>query len=350
MAFLRACSGIIWASSVCLSFAGHVLAQAVELPENAEAVRLFHMAKEHFDAGRFELACPLFAQSFALDATKPGVVFALAECFARLGKTASALVQYEEYLRAVEGLQYHKRVKHGARIERAKAQKDALSKQTPTLTLLLSASAPPGTRVTLDGEVLDKKLLGVQQRIDPGEHVVVSQVVNGPQLEQRLTLAKGENKTMLIEVKPPAPQPPPSAAAFLRPSAIQKDGTPIDGWRLGSYTSFGVGGAGFVVGVVAGVVVLGRRDTLHAGCPTRLPNGDVGCTSQEHVDFARDTRTLGFVSNAGFGVAAAGLTAGLLLLLLAPKESHEVKRRHGAALAVEVMRREHAFVSLKGIW
>jgi hypothetical protein len=338
----------------CAAFAEPAFAQEVAAADNTdEATRLFQSAKDHFDNDRHAVACPLFLQSYELDPTKIGVLYALAECYAKIGRVASAALRYEEYLRAVEALPPGKIAKHGDRIKRATMQREALASDVPEVTLVLSTSAPLGTRVTLDGEALGEGSLGAPRKIDPGEHRVAGQAGDGASADQLFSIGKGEKKTIVIEIQPKAPRAtPPSpmrregASSFDR-GAPQASGT--SGWRIGSYTAFSVGGASLALGVVTGIIALGRRDAVKSGCPTPLPNGDIQCSSPESAAFANSTKTLGTVSTVGFSVAAFGAAAGLGLLLLAPSESPQPKPRQSwSGVAVESAGAGHAMVRIRG--
>lgn len=99
-----------------------------------------------------------------------------------------------------------------------------------------------------------------------------------------------------VETKPP---PPPYDGASRRPP-------------LSSLFALGVGAAGVTVGVVSGVVMLGRKRDLDEACPT----GRCAASSADQLDAYRSART---VSMVAWGVGIVGLAAGAGLWLAAPR-------------------------------
>src|SRR5260221_14760041 len=72
--------------------AANALAQDV-----STAKAMFDKGVQDMEAGKFDSGCPALQESYRLD-PRPGTLFTLAECFAKGGKTASAVARYEDYL------------------------------------------------------------------------------------------------------------------------------------------------------------------------------------------------------------------------------------------------------------
>ncbi len=84
---------------------------------------LFRKGVDDMTAGRFETACPAISESLRLD-PRPGTLFALAECYAKAGKPASAVVRYDEYLTAFSRMTPEQQSKQLGREKTAKEQRD----------------------------------------------------------------------------------------------------------------------------------------------------------------------------------------------------------------------------------
>jgi hypothetical protein len=75
------------------------------------------------------------------------------------------------------------------------------------------------------------------------------------------------------------------------------------------YVSYGIGGAGLVVGAIFGGLALSQAHTINSIC---MPNVPCGQEASAH-DAALTKAT---VSDVGFGVAVAGAVAGTVLLFV----------------------------------
>src|SRR5262249_13010366 len=151
------------------------------------------------EAKRFDGACPNIAESYRLD-PYPGTLFTLAECEAMRGRIATAVVRYDEYLALYDTLPSAEKAAPGTPRKDSPGQKAALGPQIPTLTLVLAKAAPGETAVKLDGVELAKAAVGVAQRVDPGEHVVTTEVPGGEANEVRVMIGKGEKKEVTLLV------------------------------------------------------------------------------------------------------------------------------------------------------
>jgi hypothetical protein len=310
-------------------FAAVTVASAARAGDGGAAQALFDKGVADLEAGRPETACPAFTESQRLD-PRPGTLFALADCEAALGKIASALGHYHEYLGWVSRLADDDRARHAERVELARAQVEALQSKVPTLVLALSASAPAGTVIERDGVVLQGAALGVALPIDPGEHVVVTRTPGQPEERLTLSIAAGDAKRLELPFRPaPPPSTAPAPAPVVEPTARppEPQAPPSDdggdSQRTLGYVAGGVGLVGLVVGSVTGLLVLDRKATVDAECVNHA------CT-KEGKQAADSGQSLAAVSTIAFGVGLAGLATGVTLVLTAPGD----QKRSGAWLAV----------------
>ena len=321
----------LWWVGIAGVLATATWSEAARADDGGTAQALFDKGVADLENGRSETACPAFAESQRLD-PRPGTLFALADCEVALGKIASALGHYHEYIGWISRLADDQQTRHAERVGLARAQVEALGGKVPTLVLALSPLAPAGTVIERDGVALQGAALGVALPIDPGDHVIVSRAPG--RAEERLTInvAIGDAKRLELPLQPEAP---PSTAPPIAPSVTEKtalateaENPPNDdagsSQRTLAYVAGGIGLAGIVVGAVTGVLVLDRKATVDDQC-----NVNHVC-SKEGKEAADSGQTLAAVSTIAFGVGLAGIATGVTLILTAPDN----RGRAGAWLAV----------------
>lgn len=271
--------------------------------DEAAAAAMFDRGLAAMMAGELEKACPMLAESFRLD-PRAGSLFTLAECEAKLGKSATAFVHYQDYLLRFDALSPREQARQGQRRELAVKQVEALKSMVAQLTLRLPTGAPSAGVVKRDGVVQGTPALGVALPIDPGLHSVVTDNGSGKTREVQLVLSPGEKKELTVEFAPPD-VPRDSAAAAGEHSSVRT----WPAWPI--YASLGVGGVGVVVGSVFGVLTWSKKDTIDTHCPQHRcdPEG------RRAVD---SVATTSLVSNVAFGVGAAGLVTGAILWAVRP--------------------------------
>jgi hypothetical protein len=136
--------------------------------------------------------------------------------------------------------------------------------------------------------------------VDPGQRVVVATGEGYQKREETVTIAEGESKTMQVGLLPapkePPPPPPPTHTAQ----------------RIAGYALLGAGGAGIVVGAVAGGLSLPKRSALLAACKDNV------CSPSLADDVAAYNR-LKVTAIAGFAAGGALAAAGGVLLITIPR-------------------------------
>ncbi len=192
-----------------------------------------------------------------------------------------------------------------------------LDKALPRLAhLTVEVTAPAGVEYTvkLDGTRLPKAAIGVERPTDPGDHTVEVAAEEHRASTKNLTLGEGRSARVELSLEP-------DPEAIRRRKAKAASPTPVNDGTIGrkktlAYVSFGVGGAGLLVGSVFGVMAISARSDLDAECPNKVcPTGAEG-----RIDAAK---VKGTVSTIGFVVGGVGVAGGALLLLW--PESAEVK-------------------------
>ncbi len=286
-----------------------LLAPSAFAQDTAAAGALFDKGVSEMGLGHFDVACPALDESQRIE-PRAGTLFTSAECHARWGKVAGAVARYEDYIGLVSRFPADQQSRHRDRATIASDQVAKLKPTVPTLIVVLSANAPPGTVVRRNGVELKGASLGLPLPVDPGQHVLSAQAPGGE--EQTMTVTMVLKQQLRFELEPPPA--PPSAALDTTPSTAPATPAPAHGssQRTWGYVAGGIGIVGLAVGATTGALVLGKKGTAEEHCTGGA------CRDQEGVDAGTSARSLATVSTVGWGVGIAGLAAGAILLLTAP--------------------------------
>ena len=319
--------------------AGAVLATALVAPAVARAQRnddlaradaLFNAAKALLEAGQNVDACAKFAESERL-APGLGVTMYLADCYERIGRTASAWTEF----RSAEGLARQRSDKR-ADIARARAQ--ALEPKLDRLTIVVAPTVPlAGLQVLRDGAVVAPEEWGIAVPVDPGDHVVL---VSAPGHAQRALPAHlaPENPSVTLRIDrlddtpslavAPGPAPaagsPPSSAAT---ASTSSEPTPApsdnpDPGKTRRWIGIAVGGAG-VVGVALGAVFgLGAKSKLDQSNDGHCDHADT--CDPTGLSLRKDASQAAGASTVAFVVGGVALAGGIVVYLTAPRATKSV--------------------------
>lgn len=166
-------------------------------------------------------------------------------------------------------------------------EREALQARIPSLHLTVGGAGDAS--VTLDGKPLPAALVGAAFPVDPGPHVVVVTRDRTSKTE-RFQLREGEERRLAItlDVAPP----------------------PTSGLKVAGIAGVALGGAGLVVGAVAGGIALSTNSELAAVCKP-------GCPPSEKDKLA-GYETTKALTTSGLVVGGVLLGAGALMIGLAP--------------------------------
>jgi hypothetical protein len=271
---------------------------------------LFEEGKRLRDARRYSEACSKFAQSQAL-APGVGITLHLADCYERIGRTASAWTEFVIAERAA-----HERT--DKREATAHARALALEPRVPRLTIVVPASTPQETAlVQLDGRTVAPSMWNLAVVADPGDHLVTFQA---PGVERLTYPAHLDERTPSLSVRvgepagngePAAPAstsaapetpaaPAAQAATAEAPAAPRGD----RGAATRRWVEIGLlGGAVVTAGVGAGLLVV-KNNSMSPGGANGNPYVDPVVTAASKISFA---------------VAGAAAASAIVLYLVAPK-------------------------------
>lgn len=290
--------------------------------DRAIAQQVFQEARELMAAGKIAEACPKFAAAAQLSPTA-GVRLNLSDCYAALGKAASAWGKADEALTIAE------RAGDAAAAELARQRKTAL---TPRLSYLTVAVAPQGARdlvVTLDGEKLPSAVWGTALPVDPGEHAIEAGAPGHVRWSTkaaivgeaaRLTVAVPRLEAEPVAAAPAAPAP--STASASSPSGAPPAEAPSS-WstqRTLALVTGGVGVVGLGVGAAFGLSATSKKSEYeqHQG-----PNGR--CLDAACATLSQDALSAATGSTVGFIAGGALVAVGAVLWLTAPSSGAEGK-------------------------
>ena len=284
--------------------------------DKAAAEALFSEGRKLMAAGDYRAACAKLEASQQLDAGV-GTQLNLADCYEKLGKTASAWALFRETITAARnaGSADRERI--------AKQRADALEPQLSYLTIV----APATLSVMRDDAPVDPAVLGSAIPVDPGTYQITASApgkqawsdtievganaarvsVNVPILSDApssVTEAEAEARPAAVSSSVVLP---PSAAASEAPSGSAQR-------RIGIITA-GVGVAGFAVGTVFGLQAAARWSDAKANCDPYPYCGEHG------QRLARDAKQSGTISTIAFIAGGVLFAGGVTLWLSAPSHA-----------------------------
>jgi Tetratricopeptide repeat len=280
----------------------------------------FGQAMTDMDAGRYEVACPAFKRAYQED-PRAATIFYLAQCYEKWGRIATAVAHYDDYLAAYDKISPSEQASERDREELASARQQALLKQVPSVVLRLPFEAPASTKVlrkSPDGGPPIALGIGVALPIDPGEHILTTEVPGRPPGLTKFTIKIGEKREVNVEV--PAAEgrgvvknDPIFTKAVKMPDLKVKTSKR----RVAAYSLIGVGGAGLIGGIVTGAVTWGQKDSIATGCLPAEPH----ICNQSAVAAKETAKLSGLLSTIFFPVGAVALTTGIVLYVTEPPPS-----------------------------
>ncbi len=304
--------------TLALARPGPAHAQQPDTSGKVAAEALFEQARSMMTEGKFADACPKFADSQRLDPS-PGTLLNLANCYEKLGRTASAWATYREAASAANAAGRADYVASAQRHAEALAPK--LAKLTTTV-----AQPVDGLSIKRDGVEVAHAEWGVPIPIDAGQHTLDASAPGRKPWSQIVAIAQ-DGAQVSVAVPPldeapaattPAPAPVPGPAP-LSSAPAPAPAAPTDTGSGQRVTGLILGGAGIVGLGVSGLfaaLAKGKYNDSLGNCPTS-PN----VCNQTGVGQRNDALTDGNVSSVAFAAGAALLVAGGIVDFTAPHAS-----------------------------
>lgn len=300
-----------WALALtAFAFAGmaSARARAQASPDDTRAQTLFDVAKRLRESGELADACPMFAESKRL-APGVGVTLYLADCYERMGRTASAWSEFQEAERLARERSDYKR----ADVARGRAL--ALAPKLDRLIVAAYAGSHEGWQVLVDGIPLSSQRWNSALPVDPGDHVVT---INAPDRTTRTLRAHlgatNASATVVIDSAGETPSLPTSASSSTaqsmpEPSAPDQGAAGSGGSSARLWIGLGLLGVG--LGTTAlGVELLFKRE--------QLINRGGACDTLTHEQQAMTAATV------AFAIGGVALVSALVLYLTAPSAKNQI--------------------------
>ena len=264
--------------------------------DKAVAETLFREGRELLEAGKTEQACAKFAESDRFDASA-GTMLNLADCHARIGRTASAWAEFNETAQRARGRGQHERANYATR--RAAELESKLSR------ISLQVAAPQRVReLKLDGKALGPSGWTAALPLDPGQHEVTVVWSDGQTTRHSISVPNKPGKFV-------TPIQAPAARAQLAPKADSDSTDGAGTTRIIAWSALGVGAAGVAVGSYFGLKAIGLKNDSDEDCDA----SGCGPDALDSYERAGDAAT---VSTVAFGVGAALAALGVGLLTFEP--------------------------------
>ncbi len=301
--------------------------------DKAAADALFLEGKKLITGGDTEAACPKFEASLA-KLKQLGTQLALASCYEKLGKTASAWAAFRAAASTA-------RKERDRRLPVAEKRVTELEARLSRLVIKLE----PGYRVDglvvrRDGEEVLSAELGSPLPVDPGDHTVEASAPGWVAWSTRVSVAPVPGHVEVIVPalgKAPVKVEEPEARPAL-PAERDASRPPLEpgrSQRHRRYLAYGLGGGGAALvgtALVLGAVASSRWSAAQPHCRD-------GVCDPTGYDLAGSAATLGNLSTGAFIAGAAAATAGVILFLKTRSATAEHRPAAGPAalhLAPEV--------------
>lgn len=293
----------ILAAAFVVALAPTALAQSAE--DQAAARILFDEGMRLEKAGSYAEACPKFEASLKRYGGI-GTRGKLAECYEKIGKTASAWALWSEVAAFAHKNMEPDREQYAN--DHAKALEGKLSHLTVQIA---AANQVPGLVVKRNGEVVDTASFGLAVPVDPGKVTIEASAPEHVTWTQDVDVA--EQGAVKVEVPALVAAPPPPKNTEPPPVVETKSS-----WQKPvGIAGVGVGGAVLVTGVIFGLVASSKwSSAFNEGC-THDTNV---CTTQAGYDDSKSANTFATLSNVFVIGGAVVAGAGAVLWLTAPKD------------------------------
>jgi hypothetical protein len=299
--------------------------------DRAAAEALFDSGLALLKAGKYEEACPKLESSQGIDPAV-GTLMYLGECYARLGRTASAWAAFREAASMARALRQLDRTKTATeRAEKLEAELCYLRVVVPPTLGQLELS------IERNGVVVPAELYGVEVPVDPGTITVKASAKGREEFSEVVTLGAKDRKTVTLRGLAPKPGAETEASPAVAPggtgapasesaapagssseSSVTTDSLQVAGTskRTIALTLGAVGVVGLGVGTFFGVKAIGKNSDAEKRC------AGASC-DQAGLDLTNEAEDAALISNIAFGAGLALVAAGVVLYVMAPSSAGE---------------------------
>lgn len=276
----------------------------------ATAQALFEEGRSLMQQQQYEKACPKFAESQRLGPAS-GTLLNLGECYAKLGKSASAWAAFKEAIPAAHS---------AGQADREQFAHDRVTEiEGKLVRLAIKVTAPPAAKLVVkrDGVSLGEAAWGTPVPVDPGPHVIEATAPGKLPWKTTVEVNSDPSTEVVVPLLEAAPPPPESSKNLLTQRTI----------------GIGVAGLGVVaatVGAIFGLNAISTNDSAKAHCR----DGNL-CdpTGLQGLDSARSQAT---ASTIFFVLGAAAIGGGAILFFTAPNDADKGSDGDGGKAATRI--------------
>jgi tetratricopeptide (TPR) repeat protein len=271
---------------------------------------LFQAGRALMTQERYARACPKFAEAYELE-PGVGIQFNLADCYEKLGKLASAWINFHEVVSKVQGSE------HQNRLEIARQRLTAIE---PRLTKLVIDPQEPAQGLTIrrGNQAVGPAQWRVPIAVDPASYWIDAAAPGKTNWRMQVAV-EGEGKLIKVTI-PPLSDAVAAAPKLGEPSgAADEPEAPSDGsaQTVAGLVIAGAGLVGVVIGAAFGGVAISKKDEAEPHCPQPNSCYDPG------ADLLEEAQTAGDISTVALAVGGALLVGGVVVWLTAPSDSSQ---------------------------
>jgi hypothetical protein len=287
--------------AICVALACAATSAArAQSSDRAKAAELaFQEGERLVRTGKIAAGCAKLEESDRLERGY-GVLFNVADCHERLGRTATAWSEFRE----AEAIAV--RAKQADRQKKAERRAAALEPKLVRIRVAVAAP-PPDLAITRDGQPLDAALWGKAVPVDPGDHAIVASAPGRRSWTGSVTISDAGSTVTLsvpvLEMTSPEPAAPSSSSGL----GAQR----IAGIAVGALGVVGIG-----AGIGTAVAANGKwRRALDEHCNAARQCDPTG------VSLADEALGTARASTATFVIGSLAAATSIVLFVTAPKGS-----------------------------
>ena len=316
------CISCLW---LALLGSSQLQAQA-RTADKAAADALFDEARRLMQQHDYAQACEKLEASQSLDPAV-GTALNLADCYEKLGRTASAWATFRDTVALARKAGSAER----ERVARERAQN--LEGRLSYLTIITWKGQE--VAIKRDGVVLDPAVLGTAIPVDPGQHEISAGASGKRTWRTQVEVKDADRVSVSVPILGDEPPPeselsPPSAASTTEPEperTTQRE-APRDEAKSSGSTQRAlalVAAAAGVAGIAAGTVFGLKAASNWSDAKAQCQNGDLQNCPENSVKLGQEASTAGTVSTVSFIVGGAGVAAAAALWLTAPSAAPDTR-------------------------
>lgn len=328
-----------WILGMFLLLLGKSAAAEPDAREKAAAEGLFQQATLFMDQGKHAEACAKFEGSQELDPAL-GTVLRLADCYDRIGRTASAWALFQEAAASARASNQLER-------ERIATQRASdLAARLSRIEFFVPVSARvEGLSIRLNGALIPSASWDARIPVDPGIQSILATAPNHRSWSTRLEVPAGPvTKKLELPGLSPTPRAAPESPSQsnLREAPLEKPSGGRTAQTIG-YLTGGLGALGVIAGGLLGYRAYALNDDSLGQCRSNDPNT---CTVRGK-SLRDDAQSAALASTIVVAGGAALLATGASLVLLTPRTEDKKKTSLRLRIRSAVLKRGARF-SLQG--